>query len=113
MMIDDFEYFNIEQKNDSIVFTPKNIITDVIFDFSNRIIPFSNGERYYVYQDIVFNMIDFYEKDYSYISISINMIENVPNIIIGNIKVLDYEYILEISSKFLTKCINKKFSLWS
>lgn len=112
-MIDDFEYFNIEQKDDnSIIFTPKNIIIDIIFEFSNRIIPFSNGERYYVYQDVVFFMIDFYEKDYPYISISISVIDNVPNIIINNIKPLDYKYILQVSSRFLTKYINKKFSLW-
>jgi hypothetical protein len=109
------EYFKTSITKTQIVFTPKEIIQDILWDCSNTFIPFSNGKQYYVYQDIVFNIIDFYEdSDYSYISISINN-ENkeIPSIVISNIKEEDYQYILKISSNIITNYINKKFSLWN
>jgi hypothetical protein len=109
------EYFDIDIKELNIVFTPKEFIKDIIWDYSNIFIPFTNGKRYYVYQDLVFNIIEFYENNnYSYISISINN-ENklVPKIEITNIKDDDKANILKLTSKIITNYINKKFSLWN
>lgn len=99
----------------TIIFTPKELIKDIIWDFSNTFIPFSNGKKYYIYQDLVFNIIDFFDNSiYSYISTSINNEDKQkPSMIISNIKESDYKDILKICNEIITNYINKKFSLWN
>ena len=42
----DIEYFHLDEKdNHTVIFTPKQLIKDVIWDFSKLFIPFSNGKR--------------------------------------------------------------------
>lgn len=110
------EYFYIIQKDDSITFTPKPLIRDIIWDYSNSFIPFTDGKRYYVYQDLTFQLIDYYEKAFPYITAQIQKIDEtdklLPSIIIHNIKQEDTDIIIKNSSKIMTDYINRKFSLF-
>jgi hypothetical protein len=119
-----FNFFDYETEPNKIIFTPKNIIMDILYDNSNHIIPFSNGKYYYVYQELTFKLIDFLEKDH--VSVQIDVSDQLPKIIItNNLKegkcnelnnVLcnecdELNYVLYESKKFLNDYINKKFSL--
>jgi hypothetical protein len=112
----DIEYFHIVPKNDSITFTPKHLIRDIIWDYSNSFIPFTNGKRYYVYQDLTFRLIDYYETAFPYITAQIHKVDEtdklLPSIIIHNIKQKDTDIIIKNSSKIMTDYINRKFSLF-
>jgi hypothetical protein len=98
------DYFYTIEKDDTITFTPKELIRDIIWDYSNSFIPFSNGKRYYVYQDLTFKLIDYYEKYYPYISIQIHKVDKV--------KEEDKEAIIKVSMTIMTEYINRKFSLF-
>lgn len=116
------DYFYIIEKDDTLTFTPKELIKDIIWDYSNSFIPFSNGKRYYVYQDLTFKLIDYYEKYYPYINIQIYKVDEVddmdevdkllPSLIVSKIKEEDKEAIIKISMNIITEYINRKFSLF-
>lgn len=112
----DIEYFDMIDKDDTLTFIPKYLIRDIIWDYSNSYIPFTNGQRYYVYQDLTFQLIDFYEKHFPYINVQIQKLdeiyENLPSIIITKIKKEDKDIITQNSIKLMTNYINKKFSLF-
>jgi len=112
----DIEYFYLSDKEDTLTFTPKEIIKDIIWDYSNSFIPFTNGQRYYVYQDLTFQLIDFYEKHFPYITVQIQKVDesdkNLPSIVITKIKKEDKDIITQYSNKLMTNYINKKFSLF-
>lgn len=112
----DIEYFYITDKDDTIIFTPKELIRDIIWDYSNLFIPFTNGQRYYVYQDLAFQIIDFYEKYFPYLSVQIQKInesdKTLPSLIVSKIKKEDKDIITQHSNKLMTNYINKKFSLF-
>jgi hypothetical protein len=110
-------YFYIIEKDDNtITFTPKQLIRDIIWDYSNSIIPFSKGKRYYVYQDITFKLIDYYEKYYPYINIQIHKHDEIdkllPSLIVSKVKKEDKEDIIKVSINIMTEYINRKFSLF-
>lgn len=111
----DIEYFYIIEQDDVVVFTPKQLIRDIIWDYSNSFIPFTNGERYYVYQDLTFQLIEYYETHYPYINVQIHKVDEndklLPSIIVSKIKKEDKDNIIRISSQLMTNYINKKFSL--
>ena len=112
----DIEYFDITIKNDStVIFTPKILIRDIIWDESNSFIPFSNGKRYYVYQDLAFKIIEFYETYFPYLNLQINntSIDDIvlPSLIVSKIKTENLQEIIGLTSKLITNYINKKFSL--
>lgn len=109
------DYFDIIEKDDIIIFTPKMLIRDIIWDFSNTYIPFSNGKKYYVYQDLTFKLINYYEKHYPYINIQIHKVDEVdkllPSLIVSKIKKQDKDDMINDSMKIMTEYINRKFSL--
>lgn len=112
----DIEYFHLEeQDNQTIIFTPKQLIKDVIWDFSNVFIPFSNCKRYYVYQELAFKLIDYYELYFSYLTVTIltakETDKNLPSIVITNIKQQHKNTIIQNTIKIMTGHINRKFSL--
>lgn len=111
----DIEYFYIIEQDDIIVFTPKQLIRDIIWDYSNSFIPFTNGQRYYVYQDLTFKLIDYYEDKFPYINVQIHKVDEndklLPSIIVSKIKKEDKDAIIRTSSKLMTDYINKKFCL--
>jgi hypothetical protein len=112
----DIEYFNITVQDDTcVIFTPKQLIRDIIWDESNSFIPFSNGKRYYVYQDLAFQLIEFYETHFPYINLHINNTpvegDVLPSLVIKKIKKEDLQQIISLSSKLMTNYINKKFCL--
>jgi hypothetical protein len=110
------DYFYTIEKDDTITFTPKELIRDIIWDYSNSFIPFSNGKRYYVYQDLTFKLIDYYEKYYPYISIQIHKVDEVdkllPSLVVSKVKEEDTEAIIKVSMTIMTEYINRKFSLF-
>lgn len=112
----DIEYFYKDYTDDTIIFTPKELIRDIIWDYSNSFIPFTNGQRYYVYQDLAFQLIDFYEKHFPYINVQIHKVDEVdnklPSIIITKVNKEDRDIIVQYSDKLMTNYINKKFSLF-
>jgi hypothetical protein len=112
----DIDYFNCIDTDTTLTFTPKELIRDIIWDYSNSFIPFTNGQRYYVYQDIAFQLIDFYEKHFPYLNVQIQTVDdsnkNLPSIIITKIKKEDKDIIIQYSNKLITNYINKKFSLF-
>ena len=105
----DINYFSVVQTIDTLVFTPKDLIQDIIYDKTSVLIPFSNGNVYLVYQVITFNIMEALEE--FKININIDLNEKYPRIIISNIKEKDYINVLNISSSIINNCINKKFSL--
>ena len=112
----DIEYFDITIQDDTcVIFTPKLFIRDIIWDESNSFIPFSNGKRYYVYQDLAFQLIEFYETHFPYINLHINnaQIDDtiLPSLVVKKIKKEDLQQIISLSSKLMTNYINKKFCL--
>ncbi len=112
----DIEYFDIAFQDDStVIFTPKQLIRDIIWDESNSIIPFSNGKRYYVYQDLAFQMMEFYEIHYPYVNLHIHNVSiddtNLPSLLVKKIKKEDLSSIVSQSSQLITNYINKKFCL--
>ena len=112
----DIEYFHLDEKdNHTVIFTPKQLIKDVIWDFSKLFIPFSNGKRYYVYQELTFKIIDYYELNFPYLSVNILTAEeghkNLPSIVISNIKSEHKNTIIQNTVKMMTDHINRKFSL--
>jgi hypothetical protein len=109
------EYFHLVDNEDTIIFTPKELIKDIIWDQSNSFIPFTNGKRYYVYQDLAFQLIEFYEKHFPYISLQIQKADDpdsLPSIIVTKIKNEDKDIIIQHSTTLMTNYINKKFSLF-
>ena len=110
------DYFYIIIKDDIITFTPKELIKDIIWNYSNSFIPFSNGKRYYVYQDLTFKLIDYYEKYYPYINIQIHTIDEddklLPRLVVSKVKEKDKESIIKVSMNIMTEYINRKFSLF-
>lgn len=125
-----FNFFDYEIEPNKIIFTPKNIIIDILYDNSNHIIPFSNGNYYYVYQELAFKLIDFLENEH--VSVQINVSNQLPKIIITKNKCNDkcnecnkcndecnkcndecneLNHILHESKNVLNDYINKKFSL--
>ena len=111
-------FFNIKTTNNTITFTPKHFIRDVLWDYSNSFIPFTNGKRYYVYQDMTFKLLDFYEKIYPTLNIQIsteNLNDNTTDkgliLTIHNVNE-NMESIVKSSNDILTSYINKKFSLF-
>jgi hypothetical protein len=113
----DIDYFEttIQDNNTCVIFTPKQLIRDIIWDESNSFIPFSNGKRYYVYQDLAFQLIEFYEERFPYINLHINNVSiddaSLPSLVVKKIKTEDLEEIISLSHKLMTKYINKKFCL--
>lgn len=112
----DIEYFYIKELDkDTIVFSPKDLIKDIVWEYSNTYIPFTNGKQYYVYQDIAFKLMEFYEKYYPYVVLVINIVkdtdEQLPHILIGKLKPYDKDTIIKYSTKIMTDYINKLFSL--
>lgn len=112
-----FEYFHSDEidNGDSFIFTPKQLISDIIWDVGNIFIPFSNGKRYYVYQEIAFKLIDYYESYYPYLTLKIinSQEPNLPSILINKIKSSDKENIIKNTKKIMTDHINKKFCLFN
>jgi|LakMenE18May11ns_1017448.scaffolds.fasta_scaffold9207864_1 hypothetical protein len=110
------DYFYTIEKDDTITFTPKELIRYIIWDYSNSFIPFSNGKRYNVYQDLIFKLIDYYEKYYPYISIQIHKVDEVdkllPSLVVSKVKEEDKEAIIKVSMTIMTEYINRKFSLF-
>lgn len=104
----DINYFAVKQYQDKLIFTPKELICDIIFDNTSHIIPFSNGKVYLVYQDLTFEISDALEQYNTSVNIDFSL--KIPQIIISNIK-KDHKNILHISSKTINNYINKKFSL--
>jgi len=112
----DIEYFDLtEIDKSSFMFTPKQLIKDVVWEYSNKYIPFTNGKQYYIYQDIAFQLMEFYEEYYPYIMLNINIVKEIddklPHIIISKVKEYDKEYVLKYSNKIINDYINKTFSL--
>lgn len=111
LKMENFEYFNVTHETEtSLVFTPKEIIKDIIYDKSNNIIPFTNGQCYFVYQDITFKIMEYLEN-YPHISLKL-VKEKLPKIILTNIKDDEFDLILKATNTILTSYINKKFSLF-
>jgi len=116
------QYFNVIEQNDeqdtkeqcTLIFTPKTFIYDIIWDLSNSIIPFTNGKRYYVYQDLTFHLIDYYEIHFPYIHVRIhnNDSNSLPSILITHIQLQDKHTIIHHTQQIITHYINKKFSLF-
>lgn len=114
--IKNIEYFNVEIHDFKLIYTPKEIIKDIIWDDGNIIIPFSNGKKYYVYQELVFDLIERLENT---VNVTIcNDNTELPKIQI-NLGKLEEEKakhninkIIELANDTLTNYINKKFSLW-
>jgi hypothetical protein len=107
-------FFNITTTNNTITFTPKHFIRDILWDNSNSFIPFANGKRYYVYQDMIFQLIDLFETMYPTLNIQIsidNTNDNGLQFIIHNVYD-NQESIIKDSNRILTNYINKKFSLF-
>lgn len=104
----DINYFSVVQNIDTLVFIPKDLIQDIIYDNTHVLIPFSNGKVYLVYQVITFDIMEALEE--FKINVNIDLNEKYPHIIISNIKEKDYIDVLNISSKIINNCINKKFS---
>ena len=108
-------YFNYELKDDCIVFIPKKLIIDLIWEQSDTVIPFTNGKTFYVYQDIAFKLIDYYDKYYPYISLSISKehgIEQQYVYTVRNIKSEQKPEVIKHTHDILNHYIDKKFSLW-
>jgi hypothetical protein len=121
MMCDiNINYFNIIEKDNNIIFTPKPLILDVVCDYSNLFIPFITNERYYIYQEIVFQLMELYEEHFPYLNIQIKIsynthkyaYEKIPHIIVSNVKEADKDIIIQSSNQLMTNYINKKFSLF-
>jgi hypothetical protein len=107
-------FFHIQTTDKNITFTPKPFIRDILEDYSNSLIPFTNGKRYYVYQDMIFQLLDLFEKMYPTLNIQIytdNTNENGLQFIIHNVYD-NQESIIKDSNDILTNYINKKFSLF-
>jgi hypothetical protein len=107
-------FFNIQTTNNTIIFTPKHFIHDILWDNSNSFIPFTNGKRYYVYQDMIFQLLDLFETMYPTLNIQIstdNTNENGLQFIIHNVYD-NQESIVKDSNRILTNYLNKKFSLF-
>jgi hypothetical protein len=112
----DIEYFELKELDkDTFVFTPKELIKDIVWEYSNTYIPFTNGKQYYIYQDIAFKLMEFYEEYYPYVVLVINIVketdDKLPHILIGKLKSHDKDTILKYSNKIMTDYINKTFSL--
>lgn len=107
-------FFHINTTDNTIIFTPKPFICDILWDYSNSFIPFTNGNRYYVYQDMTFQLLDFYEKMHPTLNIQIST-DNTNDkgliLTIHNVKD-NMESIINSSNDILTHYINKKFSLF-
>lgn len=111
-------FFYIKTTSNTITFTPKPFIRDILWDYSNSLIPFTNGKRYYVYQDMTFQLLDFYEKIHPTLNIQISTDNNTDNttdkeliLTIHNVNE-NIESIVKSSNDILTNYINKKFSLF-
>ena len=108
-------FFNIKTTNNTITFTPKPFIRDVLWDYSNSFIPFTNGKRYYVYQDMTFKLLDFYEKMHPTLNVQIytDTTSNDKELILTIHNVNEnMESIVKSSNDILNLYINKKFSLF-
>lgn len=109
-IITNISFFYINKTNNTITFIPKEFIYDILKDYSNSFIPFTNGNRYYVYQDITFQLMDFYEKYYPELNVQISK-DNSLSITVYNVNE-NMDSIIKSSNDILTNYINKKFSLF-
>ena len=112
----DIEYFDMKEfDKETVIFTPKELIIDIVWEYSNTYIPFTNGKQYYIYQDIAFKLMEFYEKYYPYVMVVINIVketdDSLPHILIGKLNPNDKDNIIKSSIKIMTNYINKTFSL--
>lgn len=106
----DIIYFDIDQKDNTLVFIPKKIIHDIYFDNTTVIIPYTNGKCYLVYQDITLKIIKYFESINSRITIQLNKDKVIPEIIITKIDIDDS--IISIINTIMTNYINSKFMLF-
>ena len=104
-------YFKItKQNNNTVVFTPKEIIHDIYFDTTKNIIPYTNGKCYLVYQDITFKIINYLQKINPNLTVQLNKNQVIPEIIIKGDNLDDT--LLSNVNKIMTNYINSKFSLF-
>lgn len=104
-----FEYFYITFLDGLLTITPKEIIMDIICDYSQTIIPFSNGKTYFVYQELTFHIIDFLETLGFDFNVRLYPLSKVISIEINKDK--DNEETINKIKQFTTDYINKKFCL--
>lgn len=106
----DYDYFNYKYINSEIIYIPKEIIHDIIYDDSTYPIPFTN-KFYKIYQDITFKLVDYFQYNYPYLIIKIKLSDSIPEIIISNVNELNFKFIQSKSNEIINKYINNKFLL--
>ena len=96
-------YFDIIKSNKNIIFKFNVIIIDILWDYSNKYIPFSK-KLYYNYQDLVILIIDLVNI---HTSIQVLVEQKNISIILSN---LSEENIVFIS-QIITNYIDSKFTI--